>query len=141
MGQYHSTSIDKVFLTQKKMLQTMLGISSMSSCRKWFKKLEILHIPSLYIYSLMLFVVDSLHYFPTNSSVHEINTRYKNHFHTHSLRLLYSGTTCSAIKIYNKLPQLESQDLNMMRQFSSLTFRKHLLTHICYSIQEFLSNY
>jgi hypothetical protein len=29
----------------------------------WFKKLEILPIPSLYIYSLMLFLVDNLHYF------------------------------------------------------------------------------
>ena len=84
-----TSSIHKVFLTQKKILQNMLGISSMSSCRKWFKKLEILPIPSLYIYSLMLFVVDNLHYFPTNSSVHKINTRYKNHLHIPSVRLLY----------------------------------------------------
>jgi len=29
----------KLFLTQKKILRTMLGISSRSSCRKWFKKI------------------------------------------------------------------------------------------------------
>ena len=34
-----------------------------SSCRKWFKKLEVLPRPSLYMFSLMLFVVDNLHYF------------------------------------------------------------------------------
>jgi len=61
----------KVFLTQKKKIlcwELVLGVLAGND----FKKLEILPIPSLYIYSLMLFVVDSLYYFQTNSSVHEI---------------------------------------------------------------------
>jgi len=53
----------------------MLGISSKIFCRKLKKKLEILPIPILYIYSLILFVVDNMHYFQTNASIHEINTR------------------------------------------------------------------
>jgi len=95
--------VHKVFLTQKNIV---LGISSRSSGRKCFKKLEILPILSLYIYSLMLFVVDSLHYFQTNSSVHEINTRYENHLHIPSVRLstIQRGTPYSTIKIFNKLP-------------------------------------
>jgi hypothetical protein len=84
----------------------MLGISAQSSWRKWLKKLEILPIPSLYIYSLMLFLVDNLHYFQTNSSVHDINARYKNQLHIPSVRLsaIQRGITYSAIKIFNKLP-------------------------------------
>jgi len=31
----------EAFLTQKKMLQTMLGVSSRSSGRKWYKQVEI----------------------------------------------------------------------------------------------------
>jgi hypothetical protein len=87
-------------------LQTVLGISSRISGRKWFKKLEILPIPSLYIYSVLLFVVDNLHYFRTNSSVHKINTRYKNHLHIPSLRLstIQRSTTYFTVKIFNKLP-------------------------------------
>jgi hypothetical protein len=93
----------KVFLTQKKIFRIMLGISPQSFCRKWFKKLEILRIPSLHIYSLMLFLVDNVHYFQTNSSVRDINTRYKNQLHVPSVRLsaIQRGITYSAIKIFN----------------------------------------
>jgi hypothetical protein len=102
----NTRSMRKVFLTQKKILRIMLGISARSSCKKCFKKLEILPIPSLYIYSLMLFLVDNLHYFQTNSSVHDINTKYKNQLHIPSVRLsaIQRGITYSAIKIFNKLP-------------------------------------
>ena len=46
-----------------------MGINS-SSCRHWLKKSEILNMLSLYIYSLMWFVVDSKQYFQTNCSIH-----------------------------------------------------------------------
>ena len=54
----------------------------------------------------MLFVVDNLHYFQTNSPVHKIDTRYKNHLHIPSVRLaaMQRGTIHSAGKIFNKLP-------------------------------------
>ena len=64
----------------------MQGINS-SYCRHWFKKLEILIILSLYIYPLMLFAVDNLHYFQTNSSVRDINTTYNNQLHVPSVTL------------------------------------------------------
>ena len=98
------SSMGKVLLTQKKMLKTMLGISSKSSCRKSLKKLAILPIPKLYIYSLMLFVVDNMHYFQTNACIHEINTRNYNQLCRLPVRLLQRGATYSIIKIFNKLP-------------------------------------
>ena len=96
-----TSSMLKVFLTQKKILKAMLGISSRSCCRKWFKELEILPIRSLYIYSLMLFVVDNMHYFQSNSTVHEINTKYKNQLHIPSVRLsaIQRSTIYSAVGI------------------------------------------
>jgi hypothetical protein len=71
----------------------------------WFKKLEILPILSLYVYFLMLFVVDNWHYFQTNSSVHEINTRYNNHLYipTVTPTAIQRGSKY-CIKIFNKLP-------------------------------------
>jgi hypothetical protein len=108
----------------------MLGISSRSYCRKWFKKLEILPISSLYIYSLMLFVVDNVHYFQTDSSVHEINSRYKDHLPTPSFKLasVQRSSTCSAVKIFNKLPPrlLELKMIHnfhvSLKEISSYTF-------------------
>jgi hypothetical protein len=83
----------------------MLEISSRSSCRKCFKNLEILPIPSWYIDSLILFVVDNFHYFQTNSSVHEINTRCKNHLQIPLVRLatIQEDAGYSAIKTSHKL--------------------------------------
>ena len=100
------SSMGKVLLTQKKMLKTMLGISSKSSCRKSFKKLTILPIPKLYIYSLMLFVVDNMHYCQTNACIHEINTRNYNQLCRLPVALsaIQRGATYSIIKIFNKLP-------------------------------------
>jgi hypothetical protein len=108
----------------------MLGISPQSYCRKWFKKLETLPIPSLYIYSLMLFLVDNMHYFQTNSSVHDINTRYKNQLHMPLVRLsaIQRGITYSAIKILNKLPPSISRLKNDKLVFKSALWN-HLLTH------------
>jgi hypothetical protein len=98
-----------------------------------YTKLEILPIPSLYIYSLMLFLVDNLHYFQTNSSVHDINTSYKNQLHIPSVRL---SAIHSAIKIFNKLPPSISR---LKKDKSAL--RNYLLTHVFYSIEEFVSNH
>jgi len=79
-------SMYKIFLTQKNILRNMQGINS-SSCRHRFEKLEILNIPSVYIYCLMLFVVGSLHYFQTNPSVHVINTTHNTQLHAPSVTL------------------------------------------------------
>ena len=111
----------------------MLGISSSSSSRKLCKKLEI-YLYQAHIFSSMSFVVDNMHYFQTKSSVHDINTRYKNQLHIPSVRLIVieECTTYSAIKIFNKLPRRIS-GLNM---FVKSALRKYLRTHL-FSLKNF----
>ena len=70
-------SVLKEFETQKKILGTMLGISSRMSRRKCLKMGDFI-CTNIYIYSLKLFVVDKVHCFQTDSSVREVNTRYNN---------------------------------------------------------------
>jgi hypothetical protein len=87
--------------SKKDICENMQVINS-SSCRHRFKKLEILITPSLYIYSLILFAVDNLHYFQTNSSVHDINTSITNNYTYLQLDfLVYKSTNYSAIRIFN----------------------------------------
>jgi hypothetical protein len=43
----NSATMHKVFFIQKK-ISIMMGMGSRCSCRNWFKKLEILPVPSLY---------------------------------------------------------------------------------------------
>jgi len=45
----------KIFILQKRIIRIMMGAHPRTSCREILKKLEILTIPSQYIYSLMSF--------------------------------------------------------------------------------------
>jgi hypothetical protein len=100
-------------------------------------KNSIFYLYQAHIFSLMLFSVDNMHYFQTRSSVHEINTVYKNQLHIPSIRLtaIEECPTYSAIKIFNKLPPRIS-GLNL---FVKSALRKYLLTHHFF-IEEFLPN-
>jgi len=53
---------------------------------------------TIYIYTLMLCVFNNLHYFQTNSSLYEMNTRYENNLHIPSVRLaaIQRGSNYSA---------------------------------------------
>jgi hypothetical protein len=130
----------KVFLIQKKIVRIVLGIGSRCSYRNWLKKLEILPVPSLYMFSLMMFVVNNLDEFQTNSSMHGINTRCKIQLHIPSVRLssIQKGVTYSSIKIFNSLPSNILKLQNDKLIFKS-ALRRYLLTHAFYSVEEFLS--
>jgi len=117
----------------------MLGISLESSCRKQFKQLEILPVPTFYIYSVVLSVFDNMLYLQTNSSINKINTRYKNQLHVPSVRLsaLQRGTTYSAV--LNVLPARIS-GLKIGKIIFKSALRKYLFKPVFCSIEEFLSN-
>ena len=69
----------------------------------WFVKLNILPVPCLYIFLLIMFVFNNLDSFKTNLSLHDFNTGSKNQLHFPSLKLtpVKIGVTYSAIKIFN----------------------------------------
>lgn len=76
----HFNYYAQVFLIRKR-IRIMLGIGPWSSCRNWFKKLNILTVPSLRIFSLMMFVVNNSDSFHANSSIHCTNTQHKSQLH------------------------------------------------------------
>ena len=53
----NTTDSNKVFVLQKKIIRIIMGVGPTYSCRGLFNHLEILPIPSVYLYSLMMFVV------------------------------------------------------------------------------------
>jgi hypothetical protein len=57
------------------------GLGPRSSCRGGFKKLDILTVPSLYIFALMMFVVNNPDSFQSTSSIHCISMRQTNQLH------------------------------------------------------------
>jgi hypothetical protein len=59
----HTTPSTRVFGLQKRIERIMTGSRAKDSCRKLFTKLEILPIPSLYIFSLLRFVIKNKDFF------------------------------------------------------------------------------
>jgi IS1 family transposase len=97
----------KIFTLQKKIIRIMVGAHPRTSCRRLFKNLEILPVPSQYIYSLMNFFVNNEEKFQTDSSIHNINTRNKHHLHrvTANLSCFQKNAFYSGIRIFNSLPR------------------------------------
>jgi len=70
-----SVESKKILIQQKRIIRAMTGTNLRTSCRNLFHKLEILTLPSQFIYSTMKFLSSNLDQFIFNFAVHTINTR------------------------------------------------------------------
>jgi hypothetical protein len=64
-----------VFYLKRRTVRIITGIGNRSSCKQSFIALKILTLPSLYIYSLLCFVVDNMDQYCFVSDIHDRNTR------------------------------------------------------------------
>jgi len=69
----------KIFTLQKKIRRIVAGAKPRTSCSSLFKQLEILPVPCQDILSLMTFLISNQGNFETDSSMHNMNARNKNH--------------------------------------------------------------
>jgi hypothetical protein len=75
----------------------------MDSYTELFKTMEILPLYSLYIFTLLMYVVNNKHLFTKSSEVHNHNTRSANNFHlpTTNLAKYQKGAYYTGIKTLN----------------------------------------
>jgi IS1 family transposase len=135
----NSSNSRKISTLQKKIIRIIVGAHPRTSCRILFRKLEILHVPCQYIFSLMNFLVDNQENFQTNSSIHSINTSNKQHLHRPiaSLSCPQKSTFYSSIRIFNILPCNIKNLKDEKAQFKA-ALRRYLNAHSFYSVDEFL---
>ena len=119
----------------------MAGTGPRCSCRNLFKKLNILPVPSQYILSLMLFVIENQQDFLTSAYVHGFDTRNKNQLHLPSLSLscVQKGVLYSGSKLFNNLPS-NIMDYKGDRKKFKKEHKKYLTVHSFYSVTEFLES-
>ena len=129
----------KVFRIQKRIISIMLGYKQRVSCRKLFKKLQILPVASQYILLLMLFVIKNKDHFTMNSDHYSISTRQLNNFHQPmtTFTIYQKGIHYMGIKIFNNLPQSIKDASNNARQLE-ICLKRFLHTHYFYPIEEYL---
>jgi hypothetical protein len=127
----------KIFTLQKKIIRIMTGAHPRTSCRRLFKKFDILPVPSQYLYSLMNFFVNNQENFQTDSLIHNINMRNKHHLHA-NLSCFQKNAFYSGIRIFNSLPCSITNLKNGKAKFK-VTLKKYLNAHSFYSVDEFLA--
>jgi hypothetical protein len=101
-----SSSSNKLFKLQKRVVRIITGQGNRTSCMDLFKKLEILPLKSQYIFSILLFVVNNKDLFISNYDSDNVRTRQSIilHFPPSLLTLYQNGTYFAGIKIFNGLP-------------------------------------
>ena len=116
----------------------MTNKSKRESCRPLYKQLQILTLPSQYIFSLLIFVVKNKDLFLSNSEIHTIDTRNNSNLHIPhtNLTLLQKGVLYSGCKIYNRLPPYIKSLSNDLKRFKS-SLKGYLMERTLYSIDEF----
>ena len=109
------------FKIQKRIIRIITNKSKGDSCRHLYKQLQILTLPSQYIFSLLVFVAKNRDLFLSNSEIHDINTRnnYNLHLPTTNLTSVQKGVLYSGSKIYKHLPFHIKTLSNDLKHFKS----------------------
>ena len=126
-----------VFLIQKVIIRIMLRLGPSSSCRDSFKVLDILTLPSLYIFACLFLERQTTS--RLNSSIHSIDMRRKNQLRLPSVKFssVQRGVTYSSIEIFNKLPLNVSQLHTDIITFTSV-LSKFLVKNVIWSTDDCL---
>lgn len=138
----NSVDSDRVFLAQKRMIRLIFRVDSRASCRPVFVANEILSLPCLYIYKLLLFVkqncdINESGNFTKNSDLHSYKTRYCDLFvmDGHNLTKFESSPVYAGKRLYNRLPvTIRKLDFNRFKY----TIKELLLRKCYYSVGEYM---
>jgi hypothetical protein len=134
----NSSDSGKIFTLQNKIIRIMADAQCRTSHRNLFKKIEILSVQCQHILSLMNFIVNNQENFQTNSSIHNINTRSKHHFHRQNSNLscFQKSAFYAGLRIFNSL----LRSLTILKHGKpkfKVALRNCLNTHSFYSVGEF----
>jgi len=127
-----------VFILQKKIIRIITNNKPRDSRREVFKNMEIMTLYSQYIYSLILYTLNSKQLFSTNNEIHKCKTRNNNNLHlpTTNLSKFKEGAYISGIKVFNHLPHHLKALTNDLKCFKFAL--KRFLYHYCfYSLNEY----
>lgn len=134
----NSVDAKRVFYRQKKILRTMVGAHSRSSCRPLFRSLRILTLPCIYIYSILMFLKLNRHYFELQRPNHQYHTRNTGvyNYPIHRTTMFENSPLYMGLKLHNGLPPDIRSEVNPVKFKGKL--RTYLLDLACYSVDEFL---
>lgn len=131
-----SSHLNKAFIVQKKILRCMSKSHPLSSCKPLFKMYGILTLPSLYIYLLLLYIIENKHLFIKNKEVHSYHTRREENIYQPYSRLSIGqhSPEYMGIKCLNKINSVIK--VNDARDIKTKAYNI-LLSNTFYTVSEF----
>jgi hypothetical protein len=134
---HHSANILKI---QKRIIRIIDNKGKRDSCRQLLKTLQILTVPTQYIFSLLVFVNKNRGLFSFSSEIHDINTwnNYNLHLPSTNLTLVRKGVYYSGGKVFNHLPKNIKFLSNDFKHFK-WALKCFLTEHKFYSLEEFIN--
>lgn len=135
----NATNWERIFVLQKRVVRLIFDLKTTDSCRPYFEKYRILTLPSLYIYSCIVYVKKSLSIHGTVSQGHHYPTRNGGilKIEKHNTALFEKSPTYIGKKLYNHLPS-NIKNVNGLNNFK-LKLKSYLALKCCYSVRDFLS--
>ena len=133
----HACNTSLIFGLQRKAIRIMQGLKYRDDCRSSFRDLQILTLPSLYIFENLIYIKKHINLYKQHIDIHSHDTRGKNRYVPSYCRInrCQNGPGYLAIKFFNKLPRFltELPDNLFKRKLKCL-----LLEGAFYSFDEFL---
>jgi hypothetical protein len=126
-----------IFKLHKRAVRMMVRARNRDSCKRIFGPLKILPLPSQYIYSLVMFVVNNMDLFIINNDRYTTETRNSSnlYFPLSNITIFQKGMQYFGINAYNNLPDKIKHLSNNKNQFKK-TLLLFFYLHSFYSIEE-----
>lgn len=134
----NATDWIKIFRMQKRAIRAITRTPYTETCRHIFKNLNILTLPSLFIYHCLYYIKTNEQNFSKQNTLHLYDTRNRNDLiiPQHRLTLTHKSFINLSVKLFNKLPK-QMKDLPTAK--FKIETKKMLLTISAYNIQEFFN--
>lgn len=135
-GNHHSAH--NAFLLQKKAIRVICGVPWKTHCKPLFIKLQIMSVPSLYVFHCLIYIKKESdnNRLVTYVDVHPHNTRNRNNILTNYCKFATTQNNFKFVstKMFNSLPTI-TRNLDL-RSFT-LLLRKKLLSCCLYYVSEY----
>lgn len=133
----NSTKVDKAFIAQKQCIRAIMNVSPLTTCKHLFKELNLLSLPSMYIFEACYFVKQHQDLFIKKSQICNLRMRSQNKLVLPPVKTDICRRNCYSmvVKLYNHLPsQIAELPTN---KFRTQLF-KWLVDKCFYSVSEYL---
>jgi hypothetical protein len=129
----------RVFRLQKRAVRIIAGVHRRLPCKIYFQSLQILTLPSLYIYEMLIYYSFKHDSIRIGTDVHGYNTRAREQHRQIPHRLKISSTLPQNMgpKLFNRLPRYIQVERNSDKY--RILLKSYLIQRACYSVDEFFA--